>query len=317
MFWLLLIAAILVLLIIVYNSVPWAENKALFFPSKKCRWKPEISHQNVYIDVNNPDIVYFQRPGKKCKKYINGWYFNNHPNHKTVMFCHGNSGNISNRSYIVDICQQFELNLFVFDYRGFGSSSGKPSKRSIRKDGETAYKFLTGYCGLEGKDIVVWGESLGGIAATWTASRFPCRSLILLCTFSGLDDAITYYFNPGIGQSLGYTYASMASIRYDIMPNRKYIKNVRCPVAIIHSKTDDIIPYECAKILYKSVSHDSKVLITIKGGHSSPNIEKEQLNKLFMFCDIPLPFYEKTCDVEGMLDDLRTVAERHHNFIEK
>ena len=317
MFWLLLIAIMLVLLIVVYGSVPWAENKALFFPSKKCHWKPDIPYQNVYIDVKNPDIVYKKRPKKECKKrYINGWYFNNYPGHKTVMFCHGNSGNISHRSYIVDICRQFELNLFIFDYRGFGQSCGKPSKRYLRKDGETAYKFLTGYCGLEGEDIVVWGESLGGVAATWTASRFKCRSLILLCSFSGLDDAITNYFNPGVGQTLAYGCASLASMRYDIMPNRDYIKKVKCPVAVLHSKKDDIIPYECAKILYENVSHNSKVLITIKGGHSSPDISKEQLNKLFMFCDIPLPFYERTCDVDGMLDELQNVAEKHHNFID-
>lgn len=317
MFWLLLIAIFLVLLIVVYNSVPWAEKKVLFFPSKKSHWKPDIPYQDLYIDVKDPTTVYTKRPKKNCKKhYINGWYFNNYPGHNTVIFCHGNSGNISHRSYIADICRHFELNLFIFDYRGFGKSSGKPSKRNLRKDGETAYKFLTEYCGIDGGNIIVWGESLGGIAATWTASRFKCRSLILLCSFSGLDDAITYYFNPGVGQSLAYTYANMASMRYDIMPNRQYIRKVKCPVAIMHSKTDVIIPYECAKILYKNVRHDSKVLITIKGGHSSPFITKEQLNRLFMFCDIPLPFYERTCDVDGMLNDLKTVAEKYHNFID-
>ena len=317
MFWLLLIAIVFVILIVVYNSVPWAENKVLFYPSKKFHWKPDVSYQDVYIDIDNPNIVYNTRPKKECKRrYINGWHFNNYPGSNTVMYCHGNTLNISHRSYIVDICCQFELNLFIFDYRGFGKSSGKPSKRYVRKDGETAYKFLTQHCGIEGENIIIWGESLGGYCATWVASRFPSRSLILLCSFSGLDDAITYYFDSGLGQSLASLYSSMASMRYDIMPNRKYIKRVKCPVAIMHSKEDDIIPYECAKILYKNVSHDSKVLITIKGGHSSPLIDKEQLNKLFMFCDISLPFYDKSCDINGMLEELRTVAEKHHNFID-
>ena len=85
----------------------------------------------------------------------------------------------------------------------------------------------------------------------------------------------------------------------------------------MHSKDDDIIPYTCAKILYDNVSHKSKILITIKGAHSAPEITKEQLRKLFMFCDISLSKYEKRHDIEEMLDEIRTVAARHHNFIDK
>ena len=314
MFWLLLIAIFLVLLVLVYCSVPWAERKALFFPSRKRIWEPEISYGNVFINVKHPTKVYNQEPEScKHKSYINGWYFNNFPNHKTVLFCHGNSGNISHRSYIVEICQRFKLNLFVYDYRGFGKSSGIPSKRNLRKDGEAAYKFLTDYQNLDPTEIIIWGESLGGIAAIWTASQFPCNALILLCTFSGLDDAITYTFNPGVKQSLAAGYSTLASMRYDIMPNRKYIYEVKCPVAIMHSKKDDVIPYECAKILYKNISHQKKILITIDGKHSSPIITKADLHKLFTFCQIE---YEDGEDIDRMLKDLETVAEKHHNFID-
>ena len=162
MFWLLLIAIFLVLLIVIYSSVPWAENKVLFYPSKKCHWKPDIHHRDVYINIKDEKVYKNIRDG--CKKnFINGWYFNNYPGHKTVLFCHGNSGNISHRSYIVDICMQFELNLFIFDYRGFGKSSGEPSKYHLRRDGEAAYKYLVNKCNVNPSDLVVWGESLGGM----------------------------------------------------------------------------------------------------------------------------------------------------------
>jgi len=315
--WLFFIALFLVLLIVVYNSVPWAEKKGLFYPSKNHRWQPELSYDNVYINVKNTNDVYHKIPKNKyCTDYIHGWHFNQFPGHKTLMFCHGNSGNISHRSYIIDICRQFELNLFIFDYRGFGNSSGEPSKKNLKKDGEAAYRYLTEYNGIEANEIVIWGESLGGFVAVWTASKFPCRSLILLSTFSGLDDAITNYFKSGIKRSLAYGYSSLVSLRYDIMPNRKYIGKVKCPVAILHSTDDDIIPYKCAKINYDSVDHKSKVLIPIKGKHSSPVITTEDLTNLFMFCDIPLPVYSRVCDVDSMLEDIKTVAERHHNFMD-
>lgn len=300
-FWLLLISIILVLLVLIFISVPWAERKALFFPSKKCHWKPNIPYKEVTLKADNSERIH-------------GWYFNNFPHNDVVSYAHGNSGNISNRAYIIDICHKLKLNLFIFDYRGFGKSTGKPCKHNLRKDGELAYEYLTKQCHIKPQKIIIWGESLGGIPAVWTASKYPCKALILLCTFSGLDDAITYYFEPGVKQSLAYGYSNMASMRYDIMPNRKYIRNVKCPVVILHSQSDDIIPYECAKILYKNISYQHKKLITIKGGHSSPIIRKDQLRELFEFCDIP---YEEPEDVDDMLKNLETVAERHHNFIDR
>lgn len=316
MIWLFFIALFLVLLIVVYNSIPWAERKVLFCPSKKHLWKPKTEYSDVYIDVKNPTKIYNKRPNKKCDDYINGWHFNNYPGHKIFIYCHGNSGAISDREYIINICKKFELNLFIFDYRGFGSSSGKPSKKNLKKDGEAAYKYLTEYIGVKSKDIIVWGESLGGYVAVWIASKFPCRSLILLSTFSGLDDAVNNYFESGVAKSLAHGYSSLASLRYDLMPNRKYIRKVKCPVAIIHSKEDDIIPYRCAKINYNNVLHKSKVLITIKGGHSSPDITVEDLTNLFMFCDIPLPLHKQNrTEIEDMLEDIKTVAAKNHNFM--
>ena len=317
MFWLLLIAIFLVIILVVYISIPWAENKFLFCPSNKTSWRPDIPYENVYIDIKNPSLVHHMSSKHGCNKYIHGWHFNNFPGHKTVMFCHGNSGNISYRKYIVDICQKFNLNLLIFDYRGFGRSSGKPSKHNLKQDGTAAYKYLTEYCDVDPYDLIICGESLGGVPAISTASKYPCRSLILLSTFSGLGDAATYYFNQGVSRSLAYGFSSLASLRFDLVSTKNYMKKVKCPVAILHSTEDNIIPYKCAKILYKSIKHRSKVLIPIHGKHSAPDISKEALNKLFMFCDVSLPGYEKVCDVDWVLKDLQTVAERYHNFIDK
>ena len=305
MFWLLLISIFFVILIIIYAGIPWAEQKVLFFPSKKTRWKPKSHYDDIYIDVQDPS----NSKRKYMKNYIHGWHFNNFPNHKTVLFCHGNSGNISHRKYILDICRRFELNLFIFDYRGFGKSSGNPAKKNLKIDGKRAYKYLTDRCGIKGKDIIVWGESLGGFPAVSIASNYPCRSLILLSTFSGLDDTAINCFN-GVGKSIVSGVASLASLRFDMLPNRDYIKKVKCPVVIMHSIDDNIISYKCSQILYKNISHKSKVLIPIRGTHSAPIIKKEDLNKLFMFCDISLPIYDY--NIKKILKNIETAAEKYH-----
>lgn len=319
MFLLILVAILLVLIVLIFVSVPWAEKKVLFFPSKKKHWIPDIPHSSVYINTNDPSRIY-NTPKESIKygrDYIHGWHFYNFRGRQTILYCHGNSGNITHRSYIVDICQKFELNLFIFDYRGFGDSSGRPTKKNLKKDGEAAYKYLIKYAGVNPKKLIIWGESLGGFVAIWTASKYSCQALILLCTFSGLDDAITYYFDEGIRRSVAYGCTSLINLRYDTMLSRNYIRNVRCPVVIMHSKDDDIIPYTCSKILYNNIQHDHKKLITIKGKHSSPNISYEKFKQLFEFCHIRIPSHQTSTHINKMLKDMRTVAKRYHNFIDK
>lgn len=320
MFWVFIVFILLiVILLIFFIGVESIENKVLYYPSKKSRWSPETSYDDIYINIKdksdilsekNRSVVEKEKSNKK-KRYIHGWHFNNFPGKKTILFCHGNSGNISHRSYIIDIAEKFELNLFIFDYRGFGKSSSIPSKDNLKEDGLLAYDYLKNK-NISSSDIIVWGESLGGFVAAWIASNRSCRSLILMSTFSALDDAVIYSYPES--KSVEYI-VKLASIKIDTIPSKEYLKKIKCPVAIVHSKNDDIIPYKCSKILYDHIPHQSKILITIDGKHSAPKIKYEDLNRLFMFCDLSLPMFDKH-DVKEILKNLETVAETHHLFID-
>lgn len=315
--WVIIFIMVILIFVVGLNIIMWGEDKILFYPSHKQVWKPKQKYDDVYINVKNPHDSCRSYDKRSRQSYVHAWHFNNFPGRKTIIYMHGNTGNISHRGYIIDICKQFELNLLIFDYRGFGKSSGIPCKDYLRADGEAAYKYLHKVVGVRSDDIIIWGESLGGIVAVWTASKFKCRSLILLCTFSSLDDAIIERWEKGeSGRSTVSALTSLVSWRMDLMPNKDYIRHVRCPVVIMHSKEDDMIPYECSKILYKNVTHRSKLLMTIRGRHSGPIITLEQLNKLFLFCDVDLPIYERYIDVPGMLKNLETVAEKHNLFMD-
>ena len=91
--------------------------------------------------------------------------------------------------------------------------------------------------------------------------------------------------------------------------------DVKCFVAIIHSVEDEMIPYKCSWINYNSIPHSNKMHIKIKGGHSSPNIKSEQLLELFNFCDLSLSNMSSDVDISEMLENLRTYAEKHNNFM--
>jgi len=308
------IIIVVLLLIYIYNVINANEDKAIFYPTKRKLWKPDIPYKKVFINVNDENDVCNSKERKEGQEYICGWFFNNHPNKPTSLFSHGNSGNISHRSYIINLCHKLKVNLFVYDYRGYGESTGFPHKTFMREDGEAAYKYLRYYCNIPSKEIIVWGESIGGCAATHISSKYNCGGLILLSTFSSLDDAITYRYK-GMKKTAAKFLTDFLSIRMDMIPNKECLQEVKCPVVIIPSPKDTMIPYICTLNNNRSIKHKHKLHIKIKGDHSSPQITSNQLKKAFDFIKLPLNDLSSDVDISGMLKDLTHFARKNNNFM--
>ena len=315
--WLIIFLLIIILLLILfYNIVNHNEDKILFFPSKKCVWTPKCDYREVFINVNDcKDIVYNEKHKKKDCEYICGWHFNNCKYNKTVVHYHGNSGSIANRGYIVDICRKFKLNLFLFDYRGYGKSCSYPHKTFLREDGELAYKYIRDVANVPSKNIILWSESLGGISASYTASRNKCGGLILLCSFSSLDDILKYKFKGGSRAAATFL-TSILACKMDMIPVKEYLTKVNCPVVVIHSDKDELISYKCSWINYHSITHKNKLHIKIKGGHASPDIKSYQLKEIFEFCNLDFDNISSDVNVSEILENLKRVAAKYHNFID-
>lgn len=306
---------LIILILLIYNIIDHNEDKVLFYPSRRKNWKPEIEYKKVFINVKDPkDVVYFSRDRKNKCEYISGWHFDNFKNAKTIMFAHGNSGCINQRRYIIDMCHKFKLNLFVFDYRGYGSSDSHPNKIFLREDGELAYEYLHYACKIPNSKIIIWGESIGGVAAVHTASKYNCGGLILICSFSSLDDIAIYNLKGASRTAVEYL-TSLLSFKMDMIPLKSHMKDVKCPVAIIHSYQDELVPYACSWINYHSVGHKNKMHVKIRGGHASPEIKSEQLRKVFNFFDMKLDNLSSNVDISEILTDLKTFAKRHNNFM--
>ena len=314
--WFLIISVIFILLIIfVYNVINQNESKALFFPTKGRYWRPKSKYDNLYININNEkDYCYSPKDKKSGESYIHCWHFNNFKNEKTVCFFHGTTGNITNRKYIIDLCNKFHFNLFLFDYSGYGESSDFVHKFFLRENGETVYKYLNKECRIPSKDIIIWTESLGCITGSYICSKYNCGGLIILSGFSSLDDILNYGLE-GYKKYASQLLTSLLSYKMDYLPVKDYLYRVKCPVIIVHSEEDEIVPYECSRINYKNIRHKDKLFIKIEGIHSAPRLTTKQLRKMFEFFDLP-HHYLSSKSISYMLKDLETFAERHNNFME-
>ena len=179
------------------------------------------------------------------------------PARGAVLLLHGNAGNISHRIEYAIMFRQMGYGTLLVDYRGYGRSSGKPSEQGTYKDAEAAWRWLTGTRGVPERDIVVFGESLGGAVAAWLAERHTPRALVLASTFTSAVDlgAEIYKFLP---------VRLISRLRYDTLSR---MAHVRAPVLVIHSPADDIIPYSHGQRLY-AAAREPKAFLEVSGGHN-------------------------------------------------
>jgi len=193
---------------------------------------------------------------------LHGWYIPSSPGHFTVLFCHGNAGNIAHRIETLRFFHRLGLNCFIFDYRGYGNSQGSPTEIGTYRDVQAAYQWLTHNKPIPPRRIILFGRSLGGSIAAWLAARVPLGGLVLEGTFTCYVD---------MGRRL-YPYMPVrwfARYRYDTLAS---LKQVRCPVLIMHSRDDELVPLEFGRRLYEA-TRAPKRFVEILGGHNGTLVE--------------------------------------------
>lgn len=210
---------------------------------------------------------------------LHGWWLpgsSHSPDQRTVLFFHGNAGNISHRIDYLLMFERMGCGTLIIDYRGYGRSTGSPSEEGTYRDAVAAWQWLTGMRGIKAGDIIFVGESLGGAVATWLAVRHPPRALVLLSTFTSVPDlgAQVYPFIP---------VRLLARVKYD---NLARIGQITAPVLIAHSREDDIIPYAHGRLLFDA-AREPKEFLEMRGGHNSGFIfvREEWMSKLATFLD--------------------------------
>jgi hypothetical protein len=183
-----------------------------------------------------------------------------------LLFCHGNAGNISDRLDSIRIFNRLGLSVFIFDYRGYGRSSGHPSEQGIYRDAEAAWNYLTQVRQKDPHEIVVFGRSLGGSIAAWVSQVYKPQVLILESTFSSLREAARDRL-PGIFVRL------LVPDQYRTV---QYLTMVHCPVLILHSREDEIIPFRHGEALYAAAS-EPKEFVEIHGSHNRGFLDSQPL----------------------------------------
>lgn len=236
--------------ILFWTMIRWFEHKQIYIPMTAHSYSGDV--------LGRPwEDVYFEtEDGVR----LNAWYFpapeKSGQSNSVVLICHGNAGNISHRLDLYELLHGLGLNVFAFDYRGYGRSQGTPSEEGTYLDTRAAHRWLTSK-GYASTNIIALGESLGGAMAAELAMTEPLRGIILQSTFTSIPDVGAELF-PFLPVKL------ISTIRYDTVAK---LPRVQVPVLIIHSRDDSIIGYHHAEKNF-AAANEPKMLWEISGDHN-------------------------------------------------
>jgi len=247
------------LLVFFILYLKYYEKKGIYFPTRKI----DLTPKDVGLEFE--DVYFFSSDGIK----LNGWYIPAKESRATVLFCHGNAGNISHRIDVIDMFCRVGLDVFIYDYRGYGRSQGSPSEEGLYLDAQAAYKYLIDKRNLNEGSIVVYGKSIGANVAVELCSEVRPAALISESAFTSASEMGKKLF-PFLPISWFIT------IKYDALSK---IKNITIPKLIIHSEDDEIIPFQHGRRLFDAAP-EPKEFYPMRGGHNEAIfLEKEDFVK--------------------------------------
>lgn len=203
-----------------------------------------LAYENVSIDTADGERLH-------------GWYVPAGGN-GVVLFFHGNAGNISHRLDSLAIFHKLGLDTLIIDYRGYGESTGSPSEEGTYRDAQAAWDHLVNERGIAPRRIIVFGRSLGGAVGAWLASRTrPAGVIIESCFSSGADMARRLY--PFLPARL------ITRLRY---PVTDYARGISSPLLVVHSRDDEIIPFEMGQSIFDAAP-GPKTFLELRGDHNT------------------------------------------------
>lgn len=233
----------------------WLATKFIFFPTKMIAFYPtewQLKFEEVFFKNADGQVLH-------------GWYFPGGAPNRTLIYYHGNAGNIGDRLPKIRKLYGIGMNIFLFDYRGYGGSEGRPSIDGLVADSLTAYRYVLSREDVDPNHIILYGESLGGAMALEVAVQERYKAIILEGTFTSVKEMAksAYPFLP-------------AMLAPDIYRNINLIRELHEPLLLLHGTEDRTVPYFMSEKLYQAAPQPKRFVSFEGCDHSNLHELKSQ-----------------------------------------
>ncbi|QGY39842.1 alpha/beta fold hydrolase [Pseudodesulfovibrio cashew] len=229
-----------------------SQGRLLFYPRTELEGTPDLMGL-AYEDV---------RLSNALGTHLHGWWVPHETARFTVLFSHGNGGNVSHRLETLRLFHSLGLSTLLYDYSGYGQSGGEPSETAMRADARAVWDWLTQERGVAPERIILFGRSLGGAVTARLASELAAEGvspagMVLESTFTSVADMGARLY-PWLPVRL------LVKYRYD---SAKALSGLQVPALFAHAEEDEIVPYALGRELYEGYD-GPKDFFLLRGGHN-------------------------------------------------
>jgi len=226
------------------------ENRFIYFPPRY----PEgfVSPKDYGLQVE--EVWMTAEDGVK----LNAYFLARTSSPKTLLWFHGNAENIGFGLEQMKILANLGVNILELDYRGYGKSEGSPDEAGVYSDANAAYDYLVQTRRFQPKNIIIYGQSLGGAVAVDLAARRECGALIVQSSFTSVREMARRMFPIPL---LEYVPKS----RFDSLEK---IRRIRAPILIVHGTRDETIPVSMGERLYQAAPEPKSFFAVEGAGHN-------------------------------------------------
>lgn len=220
-----------------------------YFPEKEIAQTPAdfgLSYRELQFDTGDGELLF-------------GWWITTErtPATADILLCHGNGGNIGDRLIDAKLLAGAGFNLLLFDYRGYGRSTGRPHEAGTYRDAAAARDALLRQPECDPARVIYLGESLGGAIALALAVESPPQGLVLQSTFTSLR-AVAHHHYPVIP----------SAVVPDAYPSIRRIGQLQAPLLVLHGARDEVVPLTEGRALYEAAPEPKRKHVFEGLGHS-------------------------------------------------
>jgi uncharacterized protein len=220
----------------------------LYFPSRAITETPEqagLDYRDLALECDDGERLH-------------GWWIGARTGPLGhLLVCHGNAGNVGDRVAHAVLLTAAGFDVLLFDYRGYGRSSGRPSEEGTYRDARAALTYLLDQPGIDPARIFYLGESLGGAVTLDLALERPPAGLILLSAFTSIRDLAR----------LHYPFVPPALVP-DAYPTLRRIPGLRAPLLVLHGEHDEIVPLPQGRALFEAAPEPKRMHVFPELGHN-------------------------------------------------
>ena len=222
------------------------ENRQLYHPTAALDATPaqfQLRYQDVQFSAADGTPLF-------------GWWIPANRPRGTVVYCHGNAGNIGGRAHLAPEFTKRGFNLFLWDYRGYGRSGGRPTEKGLYADARAAYDAAEAMS--RKLPVIAYGHSLGAAVAIQLAQDRPLAGLVVQGGFASMADMAKRRY-PALPLD------RVLTVKFDAAAGAAALTNL--PKLFGHSLTDDVVPFPSGRILHAAAA-EPKTFVLLSGAHS-------------------------------------------------